>query len=125
MRVVKQFDDEGCGLACTAMAAATKYRIVRARAFPDGAVVVTSTKRLRAIMGEFGVTLGNRLISLRDKHPRTLAFDALLKVNPRQNGKEWHWVIWDHERQLILDPRRPPYKRYRKVSYVRLFQPEH
>ena len=122
MRLVKQFDDEGCGLACTAMAAGTTYCKVRAFAFPDGEVDVTSTKRLREIMAEHGVTLGERLIPLRGKHPSELRFDALLKINLRKNGREWHWVIWDHERQKVLDPKRPPYQRPRFVSYVRLYK---
>jgi len=123
MRVVKQFDDEGCGLACTAMAASTTYRKVRATAFPDGDVGPTQLKRLREIMAEHGVTLGERLIPFRDRKPEDLPFDALLKINVRKNGREWHWVIWDYERQRVLDPKRPVYKRPRWVSYVRLFRP--
>ncbi len=123
MRIVKQFDDEGCGLACTAMAAGTTYRKVRAKAFPDGDVEVTSTKRLREIMKQFDIELGDRLIPFGKKRPDDLSFDALLKVNSRQKGSEWHWVIWDYERQRVLDPKRPPYKRYRFVSYVRLTRP--
>lgn len=123
MRVVKQFDDEGCGLACTAMAAGTTYRKVRAMAFPDGDVGPTQLKRLREIMTEHGVLLGERLIPFRGREPKDLPFDALLKINVRKNGREWHWVIWDFERQRVLDPKRPAYKRYRWVSYVRLFRP--
>lgn len=120
MRLVKQFDEDGCGLACTAMAAGTTYRKVRAFAFPDGDVTGTSTRRLREIMEAHGVTLGERLIPMRGKYPSELGFDALLKINVRQNGREWHWVVWDHERQKVLDPKRPPYKRPRFVSYIRL-----
>lgn len=120
MRLVKQFDDEGCGLACTAMAAGTTYRKVRAAAFPDGEVGPTQLKRLREIMADHGVILGERLIPFRTKRPDDLPFDALLKVNQRKKGREWHWVIWDHERQRILDPKRPAYKRLRPVSYVTL-----
>lgn len=73
-------------------------------------------------MEAHGVRLGRRLIPLRGKHPSELGFDALLKVNVRKNGREWHWVLWDHERQKVLDPKRPPYKRLRFTSYVRLFK---
>lgn len=104
------------------MAAATTYRSVRNSCFPDGEVKVTSTGRLREIMEAHGVRLGRRLIPLRGKHPSELGFDALLKVNVRKNGREWHWVLWDHERQKVLDPKRPPYKRLRFTSYVRLFK---
>lgn len=124
MRLVKQFDDEGCGLACTAMAAGTTYRTVRAKAFPDGEVHPTSLKQLREIMETHGVGLGKKLIPFqtrtRKRVPQDLEFDALLKVNLRQNGREWHWVLWDHERQRILDPKRPVYKRLRYHSFIRL-----
>lgn len=122
MRLVKQFDDDGCGLACVAMAAGTTYRKVRASAFPDGEVEVTSTRRLREIMEDHGVTLGPKLVPFRSRRPCDLSFDALLKVNVRQEGYEWHWVLWDHERQKVLDPKRPAYKRLRFMSYVRLYK---
>ena len=122
MRLVKQFDDEGCGLACVAMAAGTTYRTARDFTFPDGDVGVTSMKRLREIMEHHGVNLGERLIPFRTRQPDDLPFDALLKVNVRKEGSEWHWVVWDHERQQVLDPKRPPYKRLRFMSYVRLYK---
>lgn len=121
MRLIKQFDDDGCGLACTAMAAGTTYRAVRNFAFPDGEVESTSTRRLREIMEAHGVKLGKRLVPFRGKHPSDLGFNALLKVNVRRNGSEWHWVLWDCERKKVLDPRRPPYKRLRYTSYVQIF----
>lgn len=120
MRLVKQCDELGCGLACTAMAAGRTYREIRSFAFPDGEVTYTSPKRLREIMQAHGISLGDRLIPFRSRHPTDLEFDALVKVNARQKGRYWHWVIWDYDRQKILDPRKPPYKRPRFVSYVRL-----
>lgn len=123
MRLVKQVDDNGCGLACVAMAAGTTYRTVRSFAFPDADVDGTSMKRLRKIMERHGVTLGDRLIPFRTRQPHDLPFDALLKVNVRKEGVEWHWVIWDHERQQVLDPKKPAYKRLRFISYVRLYKP--
>jgi hypothetical protein len=124
MRLVKQFDDEGCGLACVAMAAGTTYSAVRAKAFPDGDVGSTKLKPLRQIMKEHGVKLGDRLIPFRTRQPSDLPFDALLKINLRERGKKWHWVVWDHGRQEVLDPKRPPYKRVRFVSYIRLYKCE-
>ena len=120
MRLVKQFDDKGCGLACVAMAAGTTYRTIRKFAFPKQKVSGTTMKRLREIMEYHGVMLGDRLIPFKSRVPADLPFDALLKVNVRLEGAEWHWVVWDHERQQVLDPKRPPYKRLRFMSYVRL-----
>ena len=93
MRLVKQADELGCGLACAAMAAGRTYGEIRSFAFPDGVVNYTSTKRLREIMDAHGVTLGDRLIPFRTRRPSDLQFDALVKVNTRQGGRYWHWVI--------------------------------
>lgn len=102
------------------MAAGLTYKQVRAEAFPDGCVKPTRTGQIRRIMSIYGVQMGARLIPFHGKHPKCLGFDALVKINPRKNGREWHWVIWDHLRQEILDPKRPPYRRRRFISYVRL-----
>ena len=104
------------------MASGKRYREIRATAFPDGDVEETTTAELRLIMEDHGVRLGERLIPCRSRVPSDLPFDALLKVNMRKHG--WHWVVWDHERQKVLDPKRPPYKRLKFVSYVRLYQHE-
>lgn len=120
MRLIKQWDELGCGLACVAMASGQTYREIRSFAFPDGEVEYTSMRQIRDIMSAYGVSLGNRLIPFRTRRPTDLDFDALLKVNARQDGKFWHWVIWDYKRQKILDPRRPPYKRLRFVSYTKI-----
>jgi hypothetical protein len=120
MHLIKQCDKLGCGLACAAMAAGRTYREIRSFAFPDGEVVYTSMKQLREIMEAHGVSLSERLIPFQSRRPTDLEFDALLKVNTRQNGRFWHWVIWDYGQQKILDPRKPPYKRLRFVSFAKL-----
>ena len=74
------------------------------------------------MMKEHGVRLGPRLIPFGKRCPSDLPFDALLKVNKRKD--DWHWVIWDYERQKVLDLKRPPYERLRPVSYVRLYRPD-
>ena len=118
MRRVKQLDEDGCGLACVAMLTARTYPAVR-KDFPDK-INGTHLRDLRAIMRHYGVKCGERLIPLRTRKPSDLPFDALIKINPRVGGKEWHWVIWDQRRRRILDPKVPPYKRRKCISYVRL-----
>jgi hypothetical protein len=82
----------------------------------------TQLHELKKIMRKHGVRCGPRLLPLRSRHPKDLPFDALVKVNPRRGGKEWHWVLWDNRRKQLLDPKVPPYKRFRFVSYVRVWR---
>jgi hypothetical protein len=116
---VPQLDEYGCGLACVAMVAGRTYSHIR-ESLEYGGVGATQLRELRKIMADHGVSCGRRLIPFRTRNPTDLRFDALLKVNPRLRGREWHWVIWDHRRQRVLDPKKKPYKRLKFVSYVRI-----
>ena len=127
MRLIKQDDDNGCGLACVAMVAGTSYAAVR-RTYRDVCrkkrtddVGTTSLSKLKEIMRRHDVAIDGRM-KRSDQQPRDLDldFDALLKVNTRLEGQEWHWVIWDHRRGLVLDPKRPPYQRLKLVGYWKL-----
>lgn len=109
----------GCGLACVAMAAGTTYSKLRAAIATDE-VEPTQLHELREMMRQHGVALEGRLTPFRTRKPTDLPFDALLKANPRLAGKEWHWMIWDYRRRRVLDPKMPPYKRVKFVSYVEL-----
>lgn len=121
LRLVKQRDEYGCGIACVAMATRRKYGEIRAHLFDDHEDAEgTQLRHLRAILKKFGVRSGKRLIPLRTRKVESLPFDALIKINPRQRGREWHWVIWDHRRGRILDPKKKPYLRRRYVSYTPL-----
>jgi ABC-type bacteriocin/lantibiotic exporter with double-glycine peptidase domain len=119
MRLVKQRDDYGCGLACVAMVAGRPYSAIR-KTLGSDEIGPTQLRELRVIMRQHGIIADERLIPLRTRTAFELPFDALIKMNPRRHGKEWHWVIWDHLRRRILDPRMPAYKRRKFVSYVRL-----
>ena len=119
MKLVKQRDENGCGLACVAMVAGRPYSAIR-KILGSDEVGPTQLRKLRQIMRQHGIAAGERMIPLRSRTPFELPFDALIKMNPRRNGREWHWVIWDHRRRRILDPKVPPYKRWKFVSFVRL-----
>jgi ABC-type bacteriocin/lantibiotic exporter with double-glycine peptidase domain len=119
MRLVKQRDEYGCGLACVAMVAGRPYSAIR-KALGSNEVGPTQLRELREIMRQHGIVADERLIPLRTRTPFELPFDALIKMNPRRGGKEWHWAVWDHRSRRILDPRSPAYRRRKFVSYVRL-----
>jgi hypothetical protein len=126
MRLIKQGDPYGCGLACVAMLAGISYAAVRKtyRELSDttryDAVEPTQLPMLKKIMGRHGVVVEGRMRRIGDQSLNELDCDALLKVNPRADGEEWHWVIWDHRRRRVLDPKVPPYKRLKPVAYWRL-----
>jgi ABC-type bacteriocin/lantibiotic exporter with double-glycine peptidase domain len=121
MKRIRQKDDYGCGLACVAMLADADYQTVR-ESYEAEDVDGTQLRELKKIMRRHGVRCGPRLIPLRSRHPKDLPFDALLKVNPRLGGKDWHWVLWDSRRKQLLDPKVPRYKRYKYVSFVRVWR---
>lgn len=134
MRLIKQGDDEGCGLACVAMLSGTSYAVVRKtyRELTDtndgDRVEPTELRRLKQIMEKHGVVIEGRMkriddpkqFALKNLDDLDLDCDALLMVNPREGGRKWHWVIWDHRRRRVLDPKVPPYKRLKRVGYWRL-----
>lgn len=134
MRLIKQGDVYGCGLACVAMLAGTSYRVVRktyrevTKTKEDDPIKGTDLRQLKQIMAKHGVVIEGRMKRIDDqKHVALeklddldLDCDALLKVNPRDGGKGWHWVIWDHRRRRVLDSKAPPYKRLKRVGYWRL-----
>src|SRR5687768_2221892 len=104
MRLVRQLDEYGCGLACVAMITGRSYSAIR-EALGDDEVGPTQLSDLKEVMRRHRIRCGERLVPLRTRSPMDLPFDALLKVNPRRAGREWHWVIWDHRRKRILDPK--------------------
>ena len=95
--------------------------------FSTGRVRPTRTNDLRLALISFGLTPGPRLIPLRTRCYRDLSCDAILKVWPRRDGRDWHWVVWDARRRRVLDSLPEPYKHIRAISYLpvtdRGFQP--
>ena len=68
----------------------------------------------------YGLELAHHLVPFRSTKYEDLEDNAILKVNPRRGGAEWHWVVWDAKRRRLLDPRDPPYKRISACSYLRV-----
>lgn len=131
MRLIKQGDEEGCGLACVAMAGSSTYAAVR-KTYREvlgiertDKIEGTQLSRLKEIMRRHGVSIEGRARRGNGLKPEQLNLDcdALLKVNLRLDGEEWHWVIWDNHRRRVLDPKQKPYVRLKCVSYWKLKRP--
>lgn len=115
MQLIRQQKKRDCGIAVVAMVAGCSYDGA-AEAFRitghDG--LDTQTSNLRAALRQFGITLGHHCIPIGEKRPQDLGRDLILAVN--SNAQGWHWVVWDHHQQRILDPL--PYKRLRVGWYL-------
>lgn len=121
MRLVKQRNENGCGVACVAMIAGVTYSQARALMFGERAGGYTDTAQLREALGALGIQTAPKLVLFKSEAPQDLPFNAILKTNRRT--KDWHWVVWDCRRQKVLDPRTPPYRRYRHSSYLEILTP--
>ena len=80
----------------------------------------TDTGDLRKALAVYGLELAHHLVPFRSTKYEDLEDNAILKVNPRRGGAEWHWVVWDATRRRLLDPRDPPYRRISACSYLRV-----
>ena len=102
------------------------YTEARAPAFPNGLPkkCYLKTTPLREALNRLGIKTGNQLIALRRKRPRSqvnFSFDAILKVNADEDGRHWHWIVWDATRKKYLEPEDPPCRRPRVASYLRIY----
>ena len=106
MRLVRQQDTTGCGIASVAMIAGISYAQAKRVLFPD----VTGGRRnyslnayqLRDGLRSLGFQVSNNFVRV-PRDIRNLKFTAILKANEQQDGG-WHSVVWNPMRQLILDP---------------------
>lgn len=120
MRLVRQRDKDGCGIACVATLGGLPYRRARIELFrrtgPRNSSL-TNTGDLRRALKKRGFRVSRRLKPLYRRQLIDLKANAILKVNPKPNGS-WHWVIWDAKRRQILDPEGHRKRPYRYVSYL-------
>jgi ABC-type bacteriocin/lantibiotic exporter with double-glycine peptidase domain len=118
MRRVVQKTEMACGIACVAMLAGVHYRKAL-EAFDDQESAETNgnyAPALRLALTRLGLRPSQRLKRFRGYD--ALKQNAILKVNPYNNGKDWHWVAWDASGKRILDPLEPPYQRYRPIAVI-------
>ena len=103
MRLIRQRDETGCGLACVAMLANTSYASVRSDEFGDDAMYAMTTQELIRVLRNYGMFPAKKLMPLGKKRLRELPGNAVLAVK-QPHRRNWHWVVWDYARQRILDP---------------------
>lgn len=120
MRLKYQLTPYGCGVACVAMVAGVGYWTACDAIFGPEPPQRHSTRvaDLRRGLKRLGIALTDRLSPLGGRSLSDLATNAIVKVNPRQDG--WHWVVWDAGRRRLLDPRQPTYQRYRVISFLQV-----
>ena len=94
MKRIVQQDPHGSGIACVAMLSGKSYRAVRKEMFPNGVVSDADTGGLRKALAVYGLELAHHLVPFRSTKYEDLKDNAILKVNPRRGGAEWHWVVW-------------------------------
>ncbi len=108
MKLVKQLDPKGCGVACVAMVAGISYEEAKRVLFPNHQrhkrSFASDTPDLRRALRSLGFQVADRCI--RISKTSQLNQTALLKVNRQPEGP-FHWTVWDHQNQSILDPANP------------------
>src|SRR5450631_708862 len=119
MRRVIQKAEMDSAIACVAMLAGVHYREAldvfddKESAVKDG----NFAPALRLAFARLGLRPSRRLKKFRGYE--ALKRNAILKVNPYNKGKDWHWVAWDARGNRIFDPWEPPYiKRYRPIEIL-------
>ena len=108
MRRVKQrkYEAGDCGIACAAMVAGCTYDLAHRAAADLGLIrngkYFTSHAQIERLLGRLGV----KCERLRFKSMRKIAATAIVKVNPRQSGRYWHWVVITQRagEPVLLDP---------------------
>jgi hypothetical protein len=124
MKRITQFDDDGCGVACVAMIAGVSYRRALRAMYGDKPLIKTVTGDLRRGLHALGIECGTRLVrSTTPRHYRNLREDAVLKTRTRSDG-DWHWIVWDAKRKLVIDPERKEnrYVRPPITSYLLVYR---
>ena len=109
MRRITQKDYEAgdCGIACAAMIAGCTYDSAHKKALNLGLLrpdktYYTSHADLERLLLKLGVKCQRRrFASLRE-----VAVPAIVKVNPSQGGKYWHWIVLTSRagKYVLLDP---------------------
>ena len=110
MRIVKQDDPTGCGIACIAMLAGTDYSSVKELAvkqieFDNSVTFYTDTNDLKKLGKNFNIELGEQ----RDfKSFQELPEIAILAINYNKNSERWHWVVYrrNSNDEFVCDPRK-------------------
>jgi hypothetical protein len=79
----------------------------RIRALYGDRLLSIDEETMREFCDEIGVTMGRDQDFSDWNALRNRGFSALVAINPkslRDGSWSWHWVVYDGERDIILDP---------------------
>ena len=124
-RIVQRFKTD-CGIACVAMIAGVPYhRAFDALGFTKSMPnFFTDTDGVRIVLEEFGLRVAPRMLRIPNnrKDYVRIGSSGILASAMRKNGVN-HWLVYDHLRDRILDPRDPPYSdRLRLTSILKVWR---
>ncbi len=119
MRKVRQKHTYGCGPACVATIVGVDYfevtRHIWWKSFKRG----TGTRDIQYLLQQYGYYCPGRLLPLGKKDYRDIKQNAILKIPPFLGiGPDWHWVVWNANRKIIIDPDWWPEESYKPSSYL-------
>lgn len=112
---VLQQHETGCGLACLAMLAGQDYRSMyrrfapKIRALYGDRLLAIDDETMREFCDEIGVAMGKDTDFSDWNQLRNRRHSALVAINPERlldRSRSWHWVVYDGDRDLVLDPYR-------------------
>jgi hypothetical protein len=115
MRLVHQDGEDGCGIACVAIAAGTTYKNARDNLPKYWESKGTTKKQMIRGLHRFGIATG-KPTPIGTKNYKEFEFDAIL-LGYLQN--EMHWTVWDSKQEKLLDPYQPKLK-FRCTSFIRI-----
>ena len=105
MKIVKQREENDCGVACVAMLTTGKYEDALEIIYPRGRSRLTKTADLHAALIALGrkpLTKGRK--SFKGKTLADLDTDVLLFVEMDNGNDAKHWVVWDARAKKVRDP---------------------
>ncbi|MGK9453206.1 hypothetical protein ACSSZE_18440 [Acidithiobacillus caldus] len=126
--IVLQQHETGCGLACLAMLAGKDYPSMyrqfasKIRAIYGGRSLAIDDETMHEFCEEIGVALGEDTDFSDWTMLRNRGFSALVAIHPkplRDRSWSWHWVVYDGERDIVLDPY-PKIARHERRDYGRM-----
>jgi hypothetical protein len=116
MRLVHQKGEDGCGIACVAMAAGTTYEKAKGNLPKYWESKGTTKKQMRYGLQRYYGIKTEKPKRIRGKDYKKFKFDAVLR-GWLVDG--WHWTVWDSKHETLLDPYRPK-QQFRCTSFIRI-----
>ncbi|VUM19312.1 cysteine peptidase family C39 domain-containing protein [Stenotrophomonas maltophilia] len=103
----RDWNNGDCGIACVAMLARVSYEeaLEAFRTLPGkakGTSFFTTHTDIAQMLAQFSIA--TKRVSFRSW--RAIDRHAIVKVNPYQSGRRWHWVVLDAGRDelVVHDP---------------------